>query len=121
MHDRTKKLLYDVVASGVSVQEWCGGWQFDDYVSDRQLRGAVEREFRIIGEAMIRLGVTDLKIAARIPNLPRIVAFRNRIIHGYDIVDDAAVWGIVQSRLPALVTAAEALLRELGDDVAAPD
>ena len=121
MRDRTKKLLYDVIAAGLSIQEWCGGRQFDDYVSDRQLRRAVEREFEIIGEALNRLGVTDAEAAARIPDLSRIVAFRNRIIHGYDTVDDAAVWGVVHSKLPDLVTAAEALLSELGDDVTAPD
>jgi uncharacterized protein with HEPN domain len=31
------------------------------------------------------------------------VDFRNRIIHGYDSVDDAVVWGIVEKRLPLLI------------------
>ena len=28
---------------------------------------------------------------------------RARIIHGYDTVDDAVVWGIVEKRLPLLI------------------
>ena len=59
--------------------------------------------------------------ALRIPTLPRIVGFRNRIIHGYDTIDDAAVWGIVQSHLPQLLSEVETLLREEGEDLAKLD
>lgn len=41
--------------------------------------------------------------AARIDDLRRIEGFRNRIIHGYDTLDDATVWGVVEGRLPRLI------------------
>ena len=66
-------------------------------------RRAVEREFEIIGEALNRIDRLDPPTAARISELRRIVDFRNRIIHGYDTVDDAVVWGIVEKRLPLLI------------------
>ncbi|HXO28153.1 MAG TPA: HepT-like ribonuclease domain-containing protein [Thermoanaerobaculia bacterium] len=46
--------------------------------------------------------------------LHRIISFRNRIIHGYDTIDDAAVWGVAESDLPHLVAEVEALLEEAG-------
>lgn len=37
-----------------------------------------------------------------IENARRIVDLRNRVIHGYDKVDDAVIWGILVRHLPRL-------------------
>ena len=64
------------------------------------LRSAVERQFEIIGEALGTLARVDATIAARIPELRDIVAFRNILIHGYAILDRARVWRVVEDDLP---------------------
>ena len=102
MNNQTQKLLFDVLDSGRSIQTWCAGRSFSGYETDRQLRRAVEREFEIIGEALNRLTQLDPAMAARISHIQRIVGFRNRIIHGYDTVDDATVWGVIERYLPPL-------------------
>ena len=117
MKDTTRKWLFDVVDSGRNIQAWCRQRTFADYEADRQFRRAVEREFEIIGEALNRLDDDDPETAERIPELPRIVSFRNRIIHGYDTVDDATVWGIVSEHLPGLIATAEVLLKDSGEAV----
>ena len=117
MDNRAKKLLFDVLASGRSILDWSRGRSFTEYEHDRQFRRAVEREFEVIGEALSRLTMTDSGVAARISHLPRIVGFRNRIIHGYDAIDDATVWGVIESHLPALVAEVERLLEDAGDHV----
>lgn len=117
MDNRAKKLLFDVLVSARSIREWCEGRSYSEYEQDRQLRRAVEREFEIIGEALNRLSQADPTTAARIAGLNRIVSFRNRIIHGYDAVDDATVWGVAESHLPRLVTEVEGLLQEAGESV----
>ena len=109
MSNRTTKLLFDVLESGRSIRAWCADRTFADYEADRQFRRAVEREFEIIGEALSRLHRADEETAAKISELPRIVGFRNRIIHGYDTIDDATVWGIVVDHLPKLVAEVESL------------
>ena len=109
MSNRTAKLLFDVLESGRSIQEWCTRKTFADYESDRQFRRAIEREFEIIGEALSRLRQADEATAAKISELPRIVGFRNRIIHGYDAIDDATVWGIAIDHLPKLLREVESL------------
>ncbi len=111
MNSRSRKLLFDVLESGRSIRGWCVGRSFADYEKDRQFRRAVEREFEIIGEALNRLSQADPDVAARIMELPRIVGFRNRIIHGYDTVDDATVWGVIEGHLPRLMEEVE---REMG-------
>lgn len=117
MKDQTRKLLFDVLDSGRTIRQWCADRTYAEYLSDRQFRRAVEREFEIIGEALNRLASEDAGTAAQIPELARIVAFRNRIIHGYDSVDDATVWGVIEKHLPSLVNHAQALLKESGEAV----
>jgi hypothetical protein len=52
----------------------------------------------IIGEALGQARHADETLETRLPKLPRIVALRNRVIHGYDTVDDSATG----SRFPAV-------------------
>ncbi|HXK61062.1 MAG TPA: DUF86 domain-containing protein [Acidobacteriota bacterium] len=56
----------------------------------RVLRSAVERQFQIIGEALIRLTRTDPETAAAIGDYRRIVAFRNILVHAYGAIDHPA-------------------------------
>ena len=46
---------------------------------------------------------------SRFTCLRRIVDFRNRIIHGYDSIDDKVVWGVIQSHLPNLLSELKAV------------
>ncbi|WP_246584938.1 HepT-like ribonuclease domain-containing protein [[Mycobacterium] fortunisiensis] len=65
-------------------------------------RSAVERQLEIVGEALNRLSKVDKELSAKIPELARIVAFRNILIHGYTDVDDALVWQVITDKLPEL-------------------
>jgi uncharacterized protein with HEPN domain len=70
----------------------------------------VERQFEIIGEALNQLSRVAPEMADRIPELPRIVAFRNLLIHGYAAVDHGLVWRTIEEKLPGL---RDAVQREL--------
>lgn len=76
-------------------------------------QAAVERKFEIIGEALNQLAKLDGAMAARIPDLPQVVAFRNQLIHGYASVKVSTVWNIAQSSLPQLLNDVQAPLGEL--------
>jgi uncharacterized protein with HEPN domain len=52
-------------------------------------------------------------LAARIPDLSQIVAFRNQLIHGYATVNVSTVWNIAQTALPILIAAVQTLADEL--------
>jgi uncharacterized protein with HEPN domain len=75
------------------------------------LRSAVERQLEIIGEALSRAVAVDPRLRDRITETPRIIAFRNRLIHGYASVSDEVVWGIVQGKRPVLCREVHDLLR----------
>jgi uncharacterized protein with HEPN domain len=85
------------------------GRSFADYRADAMLRSAVERQFEIVGEALNQLSKVAPEIAAGIPDLRRVVAFRNILVHGYATVDDALVWQFLGDDLDRL----EKVLRSL--------
>ncbi|MGB5571066.1 MAG: HepT-like ribonuclease domain-containing protein [Sedimenticolaceae bacterium] len=94
------------------IQRFVARKDFAAYQTDELLRSAVERQFEILGEALNQLSRLDPNMAEKIPDLPRIVAFRNILIHGYASVDDRLVWGVVESRLEPLLDVIAALLSE---------
>jgi uncharacterized protein with HEPN domain len=73
------------------------------------LRAAVERKLEIIGEAFAKLENAEPAVTEKFPELRKIVGLRNRIIHGYDTVDEELVWDVVKNKLPALQQQGEAL------------
>ncbi|MDO9714380.1 HepT-like ribonuclease domain-containing protein [Paracraurococcus lichenis] len=99
---KAAKLLWDAEAAAERITRFTVGRRFADYEADDLLRSAVERQFEIIGEALATLRRIDLETASRIPDLPRVVAFRNLLIHGYAEIDSRIVWEVVERDLPAL-------------------
>jgi uncharacterized protein with HEPN domain len=67
----------------------------------------------IVGEALNNLSKVDAQLASSIPDLRRIVAFRNVLIHGYATIDDALVWQVLSTRVPALDEVLNRLLGQL--------
>ena len=104
-----KKYLFDIRESIESIEEYLGDRRdFNIYLSDKMLRRAVEREFEIIGEAMGRIEKINLSI--EISSKRQIISMRNRVIHGYDKIDNEIIWGVIVRHLPALKTEIENLL-----------
>lgn len=114
MHPRAPKLLEDIRNAADFVKTATLGVVLMQFKQDRLLRQAVERNFEIIGEAVRRLEKDDPDTAARITNYRRIIAFRNVLIHGYDVIDPAIVWSAVEDDLVPLLRDVQALLETLG-------
>ncbi len=74
------------------------------------LRSAVERQFEIVGEALNKLRRVDPTTAERVPDLPRIVAFRNVLVHGYATIDNELVWEAATTRVRTLASLVDSLL-----------
>jgi uncharacterized protein with HEPN domain len=111
MQHEAKKYLWDAIQASTLIATFVTKKTFADYCADPMLKSAVERQFEIIGEALNALSRIDPKTAASIPDLARIVAFRNVLIHGYATVDDRLVWGVVEGKLPILQSTCEHLLQ----------
>ena len=81
----------------------------EDLDTDRTLGLAILRCVEIVGEAAGRIPAT---LRRRYPRIPwaQIISMRNRLIHGYDIVDYAIVWSTVADDLPPLIVELEKIL-----------
>ena len=80
-----------------------------DLDTDRQLNLSLVRLLEIIGEAAARVPQAERDSFPGIP-WADIVGLRNRLIHGYDVVDFDLLWEIVQDDLPPLVAELERVL-----------
>ncbi|MDI9603760.1 MAG: DUF86 domain-containing protein [Bacteroidota bacterium] len=111
MQRKTQKYLYDIQVAINSINDYLGETRdFNQYLENKLLRRAVERELEIIGEAANRLLQLDTNFP--IDNARKIVDLRNFIIHGYDKVDDIIIWGIVNNHLPILKEQVERSLNQ---------
>ena len=103
MNDNIKKYILDIKESVSSIEEFLGDISdFKLYQNNKMLKRAVEREFEIIGEAMNRIDKLDSNIT--ISSKHQIISMRNRVIHGYDKIDDEIIWGTIVRHLPILKT-----------------
>ena len=101
MEIEIKKYLFDIQESINSIENYLGEKRdFNMYLANKMLRRAIEREFEIIGEALNRIDKFDSSI--NISGKRQITGVRNRVIHGYDKIDDGIIWGIIVRHLPVL-------------------
>ncbi|MBW0171517.1 MAG: DUF86 domain-containing protein [Hydrogenophaga sp.] len=108
-----RAFLWDVREAALAIQSFTEGLDVKTYVGNEMAQAAVERKFEVIGEALNQLAKLDAAMAARIPDVPQIVAFRNQLIYGYATVNPDTVWNIAQNALPGLLAAVHGLLDEL--------
>ena len=82
------------------------------FLRERLIQDAVIRNLEIIGEAAGRLS-SGLTEGGHTP-WGKIVAFRNRLIHGYWTVDLLLVWDVIDKDLPVLRSTVTGLLTNRG-------
>ncbi|KAF5032194.1 hypothetical protein DSECCO2_619790 [anaerobic digester metagenome] len=107
-----RKYLYDIAEAAKYITRFTAGRMYEEYHADPMLRSAVERQFEIIGEALNQLLRWEPDLQGRISDAPRIIAFRNRLIHGCATVSDEVAPGVVKGYLPILSDEVQALLAE---------
>ena len=110
MTDKTRKYLFDILESVQSIETFIKGIDFFQYQNNKMARRAVERELEIIGEAMNAL--LKIKADIEITSAKRIIGMRNRVIHGYDKIDDGVIWGTIKKHLPILKKEIKGILKK---------
>jgi uncharacterized protein with HEPN domain len=102
MDREIKSWLFDIMTAIEEIEQFLPQGQrlFEEYKSELKTKRAVERNLEIIGEATNRILAKDSNF--EISYSRKIISLRNRIIHGYDVISDELIWGIVINDLPKL-------------------
>ena len=102
MDREIKTWLFDILNAIEEIELFLPQGQrlFEEYKSDLKTKRAVERNLEIIGEATNR--IIDKDPNFKISHSRKVISLRNRIIHGYDVISDELIWGIIINDLPKL-------------------
>lgn len=77
--------------------------------TDRTLGLATLRCLEIVGEAASHIPESLRQQHPQIP-WPQIIGTRNRLVHGYDLVDYDIIWSTITEDLPPLIAELEKIL-----------
>lgn len=113
MAERRPKLLFDALTAITAAQLFILGKTFEDYARSLLLRSAVERQLEILGEACTRLASIDGSVFEHVPQARLAIGLRNRIIHGYDAIDDETVYLTVLQDLEPISAQLQAWLDQI--------
>jgi uncharacterized protein with HEPN domain len=80
-----------------------------DLASDEVLRLALTHLVELVGEAASQVAPETQAQYPEIP-WPKVISTRNRLIHGYDYVDDNILWDTLSINLPQLLSQLERIL-----------
>ena len=87
---------------------------YDQFATDFRIHFAVVRALEIVGEAAKRL---PLNLRQQYPAIPwrGMAGMRDRIIHGYDVVDLQIVWDVVKRDIPQIKPQVQQILADYQD------
>lgn len=104
--------LDDIIRSMQFTQNFTSDLSFSDFDKDEKTQYAVIRCIEVIGEAVKRLPEDFRANNSEIP-WKAMAGMRDRLIHGYDVVDNEIVWNTVQNTIPNLLSKIEELRKPL--------
>lgn len=111
--DKSLALLQDILEACDRINGYTTGLDLKSWENDHKTQDAVEHNFDRIGEALNRLDRHDPSLAGKIPEMVRIIDFRNFLTHQYDDVDPLIVWNHIQNKFPVLHATIRSLVDEL--------
>lgn len=104
--------LVDILQAAASIEANVSEISFEAFAADSNRLKAVVLDIVVIGEASHHV---PQDIRAKVPEIPwgRIVGMRNLIVHGYWLLNQAAIWETARTEVPRLRIQIEQLLKEL--------
>lgn len=107
-----KVYLNDILHSMKLTQDFTNGLSIDEFRKDDKTQFAVIRCLEIIGEATKRLPDEFRELNSDIP-WKAMAGMRDKLIHGYDVVDSEIIWTTITKTIPKIITKISDLIKEI--------
>ena len=105
----------DMLACCEKVTTYAAGWDRAAFFANGLVYEAVLWNLTVLGEAAHNIPEEVHEAHQEIP-WHAITGMRNRIVHGYGLIDDDTVWAVVSEGIPELVPQLQALLGESSEE-----
>ncbi len=104
--------LDDMLLFSEKVLSYTKDLDLDSFIADEKVYDATLRKLELIGEAATHI---PEPIRESFPSIPwrRIIATRNRLIHGYLGIDNEIIWSIIRDDIPFLVNELKKLKKQI--------
>jgi uncharacterized protein with HEPN domain len=103
--------LRDMLDHAGEAVELLGDSTKEDLGNNRMMQLALTRLLEIVGEAAKRVSTSTKQKNTDIP-WNQIIGMRNRLIHGYDIIDYDLLWDTVNFDLPPLILSLQKIIKD---------
>ncbi|MHC4354329.1 MAG: HepT-like ribonuclease domain-containing protein [Planctomycetota bacterium] len=94
--------LWDILDAARAAMQFTDKMQFEDFLENRMVRNAVERNLEIIGEAA---RCVSQEFRDSVPEIPwrAMIALRNVLAHEYGEIRYERIWAVCREQLAALI------------------
>ncbi len=106
---RDSAYLWDMLEAARSAIEFVEGLTSDQFLHNRMVQAAVERQVEILGEAARRLSDSYKEAHPEIP-WHRIVGLRNVLAHEYGEIIQSRMWTLTVNQIPELIAQLERII-----------
>lgn len=103
--------LKDMLSHAREAADLLGDARREELERNRVLQLALTRLVEIVGEAANRVSLLTRQKNPKIP-WDQIIGMRNRLVHGYDVLDLDLLWNTVTNDLPPLIAAIGMIVEE---------
>jgi uncharacterized protein with HEPN domain len=106
---RDDAYLLDMLIAAREVQEIASGLSREQFEASRLHQNALMRLLTVIGEAATRISDQTKATHPEVPWQP-MIAFRNRLVHGYFDIDLDRIWDAIVNSVPELIRLLEPMV-----------
>ena len=107
--------LWHIKRACEQLASYLAGVPFERFCEDQQLKDAVFWKINVIGEAIGNISESFREQHHEIP-WHKARAVRNRIVHGYDTIDEVIVWETATVYIPKMMQQISPLIPQLPQD-----
>ena len=100
--NRDNASIIDIIKACQTIMTFTSNIKKEEFLNSNLIQSAVMHQLLIIGEAVKRLSETFKQNAGEIP-WKLIAGMRDKLVHGYDIIDINEIWNTVTVDIPHLI------------------